>query len=151
MWFYLYVGVPFPYTISVLFSLSWSHLTLKCSTVSGGVTQPSCPYQCISDKYRKPNCYTPLEELIYTFGGPWLFAFLFSFILVLLALLVNTLRTKFVGSGSYNGSRSIEHHSRHHFPYLLSLSEVYYLFCGLHIYMYVHMYRHIISIKPVLF
>ena len=107
------------------------------------MTEPSCPYKCISDKYRKPNCYTPLEELIYTFGGPWLFAALFSFILVLLALLVNTLRTKFVGSGSYNSARSIEHHSRHHFPYLLSLSEVYYLVCGLHIYMYVHMYRRI--------
>ncbi|CAJ1928823.1 unnamed protein product [Sphenostylis stenocarpa] len=40
----------------------------------GGVTERSCPYKCISDKYRMPNCYTPLEELIYTFGGPWPFS-----------------------------------------------------------------------------
>lgn len=111
---------PFPFLIAV----SWPCLTLSCIQFSaGGVTKSSCPYKCISDKYRMPNCYTPLEELVYTFGGPWPFAILLSCILVLLALLLNTLRTKFVGSGSYNSSRSIEH-SHHRSPYLLSLSEV---------------------------
>ncbi|VFQ71085.1 unnamed protein product, partial [Cuscuta campestris] len=46
--------------------------------IRGGVTQSPCPYKCISDKYRMPNCYTPLEELIYTFGGPWPFSLLLS-------------------------------------------------------------------------
>ncbi|KAL5551245.1 hypothetical protein UlMin_001421 [Ulmus minor] len=111
------------------------HLCIPCSLdllpsraefihMRGGVTKPSCPYKCISDKYRMPNCYTPLEELVYTFGGPWPFAIVLSCVLVLLALLLNTLRIKCVGSGSYNSEASIEHHSHHHFPYLLSLSEV---------------------------
>ncbi|KAM3263833.1 hypothetical protein P3L10_000827 [Capsicum annuum] len=91
----------------------------------GGVTESPCPYKCITDKYRMPNCYTPLEELIYTFGGPWLFSLLLSCIVVLLALLLSTLRIKVVGSGSsYNTSNSMDHHSHHHSPHLLSLSEV---------------------------
>ncbi|KAE9613113.1 hypothetical protein Lal_00027691 [Lupinus albus] len=90
----------------------------------GGVTERACPYKCISDKYRTPNCYTPLEELIYTFWGPWPFSVMLSFILLLLALLLSTLRIKLIGSGSYHRSNSIEHHNHHHFPYLLSLSEV---------------------------
>ncbi|XP_028079386.1 uncharacterized protein LOC114281136 isoform X3 [Camellia sinensis] len=93
--------------------------------VRGGVTQSSCPYKCISEKYRMPNCYTPLEELIYTFGGPWPFALLLSCVLVVLALLLSTVRVKFVGSGSsYHTANSIERQNHHHFPYLLSLSEV---------------------------
>ncbi|KAK4557648.1 hypothetical protein RGQ29_007416 [Quercus rubra] len=92
--------------------------------VRGGVRQPSCPYKCISDKYRMPNCYTPLEELMYTFGGPCPFALLLSCILVLLALFLNVLRIKVVGSSSYHRENSIEHHCHHPFPYLLSLSEV---------------------------
>ncbi|KAL5748335.1 hypothetical protein ACOSQ2_025632 [Xanthoceras sorbifolium] len=92
--------------------------------VRGGVSQQFCPYKCISDKYRMPNCYTPLEELIYTFGGPWPFALILSCVLVLLALLLNTLRIKLVKSSSSYGEDSIQHHSHHHFPYLLSLSEV---------------------------
>ncbi|KAA8522109.1 hypothetical protein F0562_012577 [Nyssa sinensis] len=63
--------------------------------VRGGVTQPCCPYKCMSDKYRMPNCYTPLEELILVGSG-----------------------------GSYPTTNSVEHHSHHHFPSLLSLSEV---------------------------
>ncbi|PPR84335.1 hypothetical protein GOBAR_AA36379 [Gossypium barbadense] len=90
--------------------------------VRGGVRQSSCPYKCISEKYRMPNCYTPLEELMYTFGGPWPFALLLSGILVLLAVLLSTLRIKLVESSSYVAN--IEHQSSHHFPYLLSLSEV---------------------------
>ncbi|KAA8525945.1 hypothetical protein F0562_007955 [Nyssa sinensis] len=93
--------------------------------VRGGVTQPFCPYKCMSDKYRMPNCYTPLEELMYTFGGPWPFSLLLSCALVLLALLLSTLRIKLVGSGGSNHTtNSIEHQSHQHFPYLLSLSEV---------------------------
>nr|XP_048319674.1 uncharacterized protein LOC107405408 [Ziziphus jujuba var. spinosa] len=92
--------------------------------VRGGVTKSSCPYECISDKYRMPNCYTPLEDLMYTFGGPLPFAILLSCILVLLAVSLNSLRIKLVGSVSYNRTDSIEHHSHRHFPHLLSLSEV---------------------------
>ncbi|TQD76240.1 hypothetical protein C1H46_038219 [Malus baccata] len=112
-----------------------SHLCTPCSVdllpsrsefiyVRGGVTQPSCPYKCVSDKYRMPKCYTPLEELLYTFGGPWPFAILLSCILGILALLLSTLRIKLVGTCSYQRGGSIEQHSHHHLPYLLSLSEV---------------------------
>jgi hypothetical protein len=100
--------------------------------IAGGVTKYSCPYRCISDKYGMPNCYTPLEELIYTFGGPWPFSVMLSFILFLLALLLSTLRTKLIGSGSYHSSSSIEHHNHHSFPHLLSLSEVLFLYQSLH-------------------
>lgn len=93
---------------------------------AGGVSQPSCPYECISDKYRMPNCYTPLEELVYTFGGPWPFGLLLSFLLVLLALLLSSLRMKLIGSGSSYATNSIEQQHHHHFPHLLSLSEVHY-------------------------
>ncbi|CAK7356223.1 unnamed protein product [Dovyalis caffra] len=89
-----------------------------------GVSEPSCPYKCISDKYRMPNCYTPLEELVYTFGGPWPFSLILSFLLVLLALMLSTVRIKLVGLGSCYGARSVEHQRHHHFPHLLSLSEV---------------------------
>ncbi|KAI8534522.1 hypothetical protein RHMOL_Rhmol10G0096600 [Rhododendron molle] len=93
--------------------------------VRGGVTQQSCPYKCMSEKYRMPNCYTPLEDLIYTFGGPWPFALSLSCILVLLALLLSTLRIKYVGSdSSYLTANSIDRQSHHHLPSLLSLSEV---------------------------
>ncbi|OMO91688.1 hypothetical protein CCACVL1_07052 [Corchorus capsularis] len=90
--------------------------------VRGGVRERHCPYKCISEKYRMPNCYTPLEELMYTFGGPWPFALLLSGILVLLAVLLSTLRIKLVESTSYGAN--IQHQSSHRFPHLLSLSEV---------------------------
>ncbi|KAE8651460.1 hypothetical protein Csa_001417 [Cucumis sativus] len=90
----------------------------------GGVDRPFCPYRCISEKYRMPNCFTPLEELMYTFGGPWPFSVILSCFLVLLAILLSTLRVKFVGYGSYRDADSIESHSHRHFPHLLSLSEV---------------------------
>ncbi|VFQ66404.1 unnamed protein product [Cuscuta campestris] len=93
--------------------------------IRGGVTQSPCPYKCISDKYRMPNCYTPLEELIYTFGGPWPFSLLLSCIVIILSILLSTLRKKLIGPGfSHQTSNSINHHGNHHFPYLLSLSEV---------------------------
>ncbi|CAA2974478.1 transmembrane [Olea europaea subsp. europaea] len=93
--------------------------------VRGGVTSSSCPYKCISDKYRTPKCFTPFEELIYMFGGPWFFAFLLLGVIVLLALVLNTLRIKLIGSGrSYHREDSVDHHENHRFPSLLSLSEV---------------------------
>ncbi|XP_051114484.1 uncharacterized protein LOC127240078 [Andrographis paniculata] len=93
--------------------------------VRGGVTDSNCPYRCLSDKYRMPKCYTPFEELIYTFGGPWPFSFMLLCIVVLLALILSTLRIKLMGSGySYERANSIEHHDAQRFPYLLSLSEV---------------------------
>ncbi|KAJ8755136.1 hypothetical protein K2173_018934 [Erythroxylum novogranatense] len=91
--------------------------------VRGGVTKAPCPYKCISNKYKMPNCYTPLEELMYTFGGPWQFALFLSCLLLLLALLLSLLRMKLVEPGLYCSS-SIEHQNHHHFPHLLSLSEV---------------------------
>lgn len=95
------------------------------SIAAGGVTHSNCPYQCISDKYKTPKCYTPFEDLIYTFGGPWPFAFLLFCVVMLLALILNTLRIKFIGSGcSYDGANSIMHHDDQRSPYLLSLSEV---------------------------
>ncbi|CAA0825430.1 Unknown protein [Striga hermonthica] len=94
--------------------------------VRGGVTHSSCPYKCISDKYRMPKCYTPFEELIYTFGGPWPFVFLLLCIDLILAVALSTVRIKIIGSGfSYNRADSIDHHnSDQRFPHLLSLSEV---------------------------
>ncbi|KAL1830578.1 hypothetical protein ACET3Z_000229 [Daucus carota] len=93
--------------------------------VRGGGTQSLCPYRCISDKYRMPNCYKPFEELIYTFGGPWSFALLLSSVVVFLALSLSTVRVKFVGSSSsYDNANSVERLSYNHFPHLLSLSEV---------------------------
>ncbi|GFP99148.1 hypothetical protein PHJA_002058700 [Phtheirospermum japonicum] len=108
---------------------SLDHLPTRAKFVyvRGGVTQSSCPYKCISDKYRMPKCYTPFEELIYTFGGPWPFAFLLLCVVMFLSLVLSTLRIKLIGSGpSYNRANSIEHHGDQRFPHLLSLSEV----CG---------------------
>ncbi|KAG0496836.1 hypothetical protein HPP92_001527 [Vanilla planifolia] len=93
--------------------------------VRGGVTQPFCPYKCLSDKYRMPKCHTPLEELIYTFGGPWPFAILLSFVLLLLALVLSALRIKMVGSDfRYETANPIQNDGSSSFPYLLSLAEV---------------------------
>ncbi|KAD0215463.1 hypothetical protein E3N88_44626 [Mikania micrantha] len=90
--------------------------------VRGGVSESYCPYQCISEKYRMPNCYTALEELMYTFGGPWPFALMLSCVVTLLGVLLSTLRVKLAGQAfSYNKVDSAEHH---HFPSLLSLSQV---------------------------
>ncbi|POO00581.1 ephrin type-B receptor [Trema orientale] len=67
-------------------------------TVRGGVTETPCPYRCTSDRYHMPNCYTALEEVIYTFGGPWLFGFILLGILILLALVLSVARMKYVGA-----------------------------------------------------
>ncbi|GLJ46536.1 hypothetical protein SUGI_0980760 [Cryptomeria japonica] len=96
------------------------------TSVRGGVTQASCPFKCISDKYRMPNCYTPLEELIYTLGGPWLFGLLLSGLLVLLALVLSAARMKFVGTDEFSGPAPTPQESQidHSFPFLESLNEV---------------------------
>ncbi|CAA7026215.1 unnamed protein product [Microthlaspi erraticum] len=91
--------------------------------VRGGVSEPFCPYKCVSDKYRLPNCYTPLEELVYTFGGPLPFALLLSCAVVVLGLLLSTLSSRLLILSFY-GSNSIENQSSHCLPHLLSLSEV---------------------------
>lgn len=116
----MFDGVAWLYMPNFISSLNFRMLLYT----AGGVTKRSCPYKCISDKYRMPNCYTPLEELIYTFGGPWPFSVMLSLVLLLMALLLSTLRVKLIGSGSYHSSSSTEHHNNHRFPYLLSLSEV---------------------------
>ncbi|KAK6912777.1 hypothetical protein RJ641_022378 [Dillenia turbinata] len=94
--------------------------------VRGGVAETPCPYECISDRYHMPHCYTALEELIYTFGGPWLFGFLLLGLLVLLALVLSVARMKFVGVDEVPGSAPAQQGSNidHSFPFLESLNEV---------------------------
>ncbi|CAL5028567.1 unnamed protein product [Urochloa decumbens] len=93
--------------------------------VRGGVTKPPCPYKCISDKYKMPNCYTPLEELMYTFGGPWSFAIILSFTIILLALILSALRIKIGESDiTYRATNAIHNDGCSSFPFLLSLAEV---------------------------
>ncbi|XP_010519873.1 PREDICTED: uncharacterized protein LOC104799183 isoform X2 [Tarenaya hassleriana] len=94
--------------------------------VRGGVAVTPCPYRCISDRYHMPHCYTALEELIYTFGGPWLFGLLLMGLLILLALVLSVARMKFVGVDDLPGPAPTHHGSQidHSFPFLESLNEV---------------------------
>ncbi|XVF48616.1 hypothetical protein PTKIN_Ptkin03bG0204300 [Pterospermum kingtungense] len=94
--------------------------------VRGGIVETPCPYECISDRYHMPHCYTALEELIYTFGGPWLFCLLLMGLLVLLALVLSVARMKFVGVDELPGPAPTQHGSQidHSFPFLESLNEV---------------------------
>ncbi|XBI97770.1 hypothetical protein VPH35_018089 [Triticum aestivum] len=93
--------------------------------VRGGVTQPSCPYKCISAKYKMPNCYTPLEEVIYTFGGPWPFAVFLFFAIILLALILSAVRVKIGESEvTYRATSAIHNDAYASSPFLLSLAEV---------------------------
>lgn len=73
-----------------------------------------------------PHCYTALEELIYTFGGPWLFGLLLMGLLILLALVLSVARMKFVGVDDLPGPAPTQHGSQidHSFPFLESLNEV---------------------------
>lgn len=73
-----------------------------------------------------PNCYTALEELIYTFGGPWLFGLLLLGLLVLLALVLSVARMKFIGVDELPGPAPTQQGSQidHSFPFLESLNEV---------------------------
>lgn len=95
-------------------------------SVRGGVTETPCPYQCISDRYHMPHCYTALEELIYTFGGPWWFGLLLVGLLILLALVLSVARMRFVGVDELPGPAPTQHGSQidHSFPFLESLNEV---------------------------
>ncbi|XP_062230954.1 uncharacterized protein LOC133928568 isoform X2 [Phragmites australis] len=95
-------------------------------SVRGGVAETPCPYKCVSDRYHMPHCFTALEELIYTFGGPWFFGLLLSGLLVLLALVLSIARMKFVGTDELPGPAPTQHSSQidHSFPFLESLNEV---------------------------
>lgn len=97
---------------------------------TGGIAETPCPYECLSDRYHMPHCYTALEELIYTFGGPWLFGFLLVSLLILLALVLSVARLKFVGGDELPGPAPTQHgsHIDHSFPFLESLNEVSLLF-----------------------
>ncbi|KAM3407778.1 hypothetical protein ACQJBY_001250 [Aegilops geniculata] len=94
--------------------------------IRGGVAETPCPYKCVSDRYRMPHCFTALEELIYTFGGPWFFGLLLSGLLVLSALVLSIARMKFVGTDEFPGPAPTQHGSQidHSFPFLESLNEV---------------------------
>ncbi len=97
---------------------------------AGGVVEPKCPYRCTSEKYRMPNCYTMLEDLVYTLGGPWLFTLLLSCIMVILALVLSVARMKLVSDDDFTGpppppsAHQGGAHIDHSFPFLESLEEV---------------------------
>lgn len=92
----------------------------------GGSAETPCPYKCISDKYHMPNCYTALEELMETFGGPWVFSLLLLGLLILLALVLSVARMKFMGFDDSPGHAPTQQGSQmdHSFPFLESLNEV---------------------------
>jgi len=73
-----------------------------------------------------PHCYTAIEELVFTFGGPWPFGLLLSSLLVLLALVLSVARVKFVGMDELLGPAPTQHGTQidHSFPFLESLNEV---------------------------
>ncbi|KAJ0031712.1 hypothetical protein Pint_13319 [Pistacia integerrima] len=95
-------------------------------TVRGGVTESPCPYKCISERYHMPHCYTKLEELVYTFGGPWLFGLILLGLLILLALVLSVARMKYVGGDELPALVPAPRASQidHSFPFLESLNEV---------------------------
>jgi len=75
-----------------------------------------------------PNCYTPLEELMYTFGGPWSFSIILSFTIILLSLILSALRIKIGESDiTYRATNAIHNDGCSSFPFLLSLAEVYFI------------------------
>lgn len=91
--------------------------------IRGGVTECPCPYKCVSERYHMPHCYTTLEELVYTFGGPWLFGLILLGLLILLALVLSVARMKYMGGDELPAlvpARRIDHS----FPFLESLNEV---------------------------
>ncbi|KAL5771093.1 hypothetical protein ACOSP7_015247 [Xanthoceras sorbifolium] len=94
--------------------------------VRGGVSESPCPYKCISDRYHMPQCYTAFEELVYTFGGPWLFGLILIGLLILLALVLSVARMKYVGGDELPALVPARRGSRidHSFPFLESLNEV---------------------------
>ncbi|KAG8636170.1 hypothetical protein MANES_16G106300v8 [Manihot esculenta] len=96
------------------------------TAVRGGVTERPCPYKCVSDRYHMPNCYTTLEELVYTFGGPWWFCFILLGLLILLALVLSVARMKYAAGDELPSVVPPQRQSRidHSFPFLESLNEV---------------------------
>lgn len=102
--------------------------------LTGGAAERPCPYKCISDRYHMPHCYTALEELIYTFGGPWLFGLILLGLLILLALVLSVARMKYVSADELPALVPPLRSSRidHSFPFLESLNEVTNQFCFLH-------------------
>ncbi|KAL5572508.1 hypothetical protein UlMin_022105 [Ulmus minor] len=96
------------------------------TNVRGGVTETPCPYKCISDRYHMPKCYTALEELVDTFGGPWLFGLILLGILVLLAGVLSVARMKYISADEMPSLVPARHGSRidNSFPFLESLNEV---------------------------
>ena len=97
----------------------------------GGVTERPCPYKCMTDRYHMPNCYTTLEELVYTFGGPWLFSLILLGLLILLTLVLSVARMKYVAGKELPTLVPAQRGSRidHSFPFLESLNEVSSIFC----------------------
>lgn len=104
-------------------------LPLTIMNFTGGVMETPCPYKCISERYKMPHCNTALEELIYTFGGPWLFGFILFSLLILLALVLSVARMKFAGGDELPGLVPNRRRSTidRSFPFLESLNEVFYL------------------------
>ncbi|KAG8491507.1 hypothetical protein CXB51_014870 [Gossypium anomalum] len=94
--------------------------------IRGGVTDRPCPYKCISERYHMPHCYTALEELVYTFGGPWFFGLILLGLLILLALVLSVARMKYVGGDELPALMPVHRGSQidHSFPFLESLNEV---------------------------
>ncbi|KAK8553297.1 hypothetical protein V6N13_062106 [Hibiscus sabdariffa] len=94
--------------------------------VRGGVTDRPCPYKCISERYHMPHCYTALEELVYTFGGPWFFGLILLGLLILLALVLSVARMKYFGADELPPLMPAQRGSQidHSFPFLESLNEV---------------------------
>ncbi|XP_054782086.1 uncharacterized protein LOC129289342 isoform X2 [Prosopis cineraria] len=94
-------------------------------SVRGGVTEIPCPYKCISDRYHMPNCYTTFEELVHTFGGPWLFGLVLLGLPVLFALVLSIARMKYVGGDDLPALDPSPHDTRiNSFPFLESLNEI---------------------------
>lgn len=103
-------------------------LSLICVFLAGGVVQEKCPYQCTSEKFHMPNCYTTLEDLVYTLGGPWLFTLLLLVVMFVLAMVLSVARLKLVGDDDFTGpppaptpDDAVIDHS---YPFLESLNEV---------------------------
>ena len=73
-----------------------------------------------------PQCYTALEELVYAFGGPWLFGLILVGLLILLALVLSVARMKYVGGDELPATVPVRQSSRidYSFPFLESLNEV---------------------------
>ncbi|XP_073122630.1 uncharacterized protein [Henckelia pumila] len=94
--------------------------------VRGGATKTPCPYKCVSGRYHMPHCYTALEQLIYKFGGPWLFGLLLLSLLILLALVLSVARTKFIVVDESPGTIPAKPGSQtdNSVPFLESLNEV---------------------------